>query len=364
MVGAVSSSRGATAAAGCVAGTGTTVFKATGAEQCYTVPSGVTSVHVVAIGARPFLGRTTDPRSGFAATVTSYVAVSPGQTLYVEVDVDHECFGEGGPGNEGGDGGGASDVRTCSLPSCRLTGRPSFSSDRAPSVSIAQPDAGSDYRQESRVSANYACRDPDGSFDLLACTGTVADGARIDTTTPGTHTLRVSARDKGGQRSSETVTYVVDEIAVPPRPRGFRPLPLPPIPQDAVPAPSNEPLAAGAPSGPLAAVPPPSTLGSPLEPRARGVPVPPQPAPGPDRPPPTSRPLAAVAGLQAGPGPARPGLRDHGGGVHAAELRGRRWLRARGDGGSARRRPDARDGRSRRRRACRIEAAQALRRRV
>ncbi|HEX8159564.1 MAG TPA: hypothetical protein VF526_19435 [Solirubrobacteraceae bacterium] len=117
-------SPGATAA--CVVGTSETpaTFRAIEAEQCYRVPPDVTTVHVVAVGARPLLRDTPDPRSGLAATVTGDVPVSPGQVLYVEVDIDREQLGGEGRRRDGSRGGGASDVRTCSVPSCRVTGRP------------------------------------------------------------------------------------------------------------------------------------------------------------------------------------------------------------------------------------------------
>jgi hypothetical protein len=98
------------------------VFKAIGAEQCYRVPPGVTSVHVVAVGARPLSGGEPDSRSGFAATVTADVPVSPGQILYVEVDIDRERLKTERERNNRYRGGGASDVRTCQVP-CELTGR-------------------------------------------------------------------------------------------------------------------------------------------------------------------------------------------------------------------------------------------------
>ncbi|MDQ3849575.1 MAG: hypothetical protein M3296_03030, partial [Actinomycetota bacterium] len=131
VAGVTAMSRGATAgaatpgaAAECVAGTSvTSVFASTGREQCYRVPSDVTSVHVVATGGRPSSGGDGDPQGGFGARVAADVPVSPGQTLYVEVDIDREQFSAGNPYNPRTDGGGASDVRTCSMP-CELTGRP------------------------------------------------------------------------------------------------------------------------------------------------------------------------------------------------------------------------------------------------
>ena len=108
--------------------TGTATFAFTGAEQCYVVPSGVTSVQINATGApgdNPGFG------GGFGAVVQALVPVASGQTLYVEVggagSATNGVVSTGAPGgfNGGGaggngtsgfaggpSGGGASDVRS------------------------------------------------------------------------------------------------------------------------------------------------------------------------------------------------------------------------------------------------------------
>src|SRR4051812_31928763 len=57
-------------------------FTATGAEQMYVVPAGVTAVYVEAIGGR---GDSDSGVGGNPHKVTGTVSVTPGQTLYVEV---------------------------------------------------------------------------------------------------------------------------------------------------------------------------------------------------------------------------------------------------------------------------------------
>ena len=129
-------------------------FGYTGSEQTFTVPDGVTSLHIVAIGAP---GGTGGSRAGFTAnggpggnggTVTADIPVTPGSTLYVEVGgpgADGVSWGPFNPmfesgyrplggfnggggaswGNDagsGGGGGGASDVRTC----LRAPGQPTW----------------------------------------------------------------------------------------------------------------------------------------------------------------------------------------------------------------------------------------------
>jgi hypothetical protein len=93
-------------------------FGFTGEEQTYGVPAGVTALHVVAIGAAGRSG-SAGGSGGAGAAVAGTLAVTPGQTLYVEVGGVGECNGSGlgGSGTSfgGGAGGGASDVRTLSV---------------------------------------------------------------------------------------------------------------------------------------------------------------------------------------------------------------------------------------------------------
>jgi hypothetical protein len=95
-------------------------FTYTAAEQTYVVPSGISSIRVVADGGRGGGG------GGSGAEVTADLRVDPGQTLYVMVGGNGQngaggapVFGGGAPGGAGGTGGsaggGASDVRTCSV---------------------------------------------------------------------------------------------------------------------------------------------------------------------------------------------------------------------------------------------------------
>ena len=101
------------------AGATTSLFEYTGGEQTFTVPGGVHTLGVKAIGGR---GGTADGAGGVSAEVIGNITVTPGQTLYVEVGGPGQSAVEGGAGgfngggaggspNAGG-GGGASDVRT------------------------------------------------------------------------------------------------------------------------------------------------------------------------------------------------------------------------------------------------------------
>ncbi len=96
----------------------TETFPSTGVEQTFTVPAGVTSVRVRAIGGSGDAGhpgfRTLGAPGGAGADVASRLPVTAGEMLYVEVAA--AGFNGGGVGVAGGgNGGGASDVRSVSM---------------------------------------------------------------------------------------------------------------------------------------------------------------------------------------------------------------------------------------------------------
>ena len=103
-------------------------FSYTGAEQTFTVPAGVFSVQVLAVGGSGGSGQDwydthLSVAGGAAAQVSGDLSVRPGETLYVEVGGNGQNRASGGSGfpsggyngggnGGGGGGGGASDVRT------------------------------------------------------------------------------------------------------------------------------------------------------------------------------------------------------------------------------------------------------------
>ncbi|MDT7713990.1 MAG: hypothetical protein QOG46_2953, partial [Pseudonocardiales bacterium] len=110
---------------GCqTAATGSSVsFAEIGLEQCFTVPSGMTALRMRAIGAPGSAG-------GNGALASGAVSVSAGQTIFVEVGGkgSRTAGGFNGGGNggwgelsSGRGGGGASDVRTCSITATSCT---------------------------------------------------------------------------------------------------------------------------------------------------------------------------------------------------------------------------------------------------
>ena len=64
---------------------------------------------------------------------------------------------------------------------------------------------------------DYDCADTGGA-GVLSCVGEQADGAALDTSSPGTHLFTVVATDKAGNDASVTHSYEVEAAgdAVPP----------------------------------------------------------------------------------------------------------------------------------------------------
>jgi hypothetical protein len=91
----------------------------------------------------------------------------------------------------------------------------------APSATVTTPADGAVYAAGAEVIADYACADsaPPGS-GVQSCTGTVAGGTPLDTTTPGHFAFTVSARDVAGHETTRTATYTIAA-----RPADFPPPP-------------------------------------------------------------------------------------------------------------------------------------------
>jgi Tol biopolymer transport system component len=78
---------------------------------------------------------------------------------------------------------------------------------RAPQITIADPLDGSDLALGAALNASFSCSD--GGSGVAGCTGTVANGAALDTTTPGYHSFTVTAADAVGNHATVTVGYGV-----------------------------------------------------------------------------------------------------------------------------------------------------------
>ncbi|HEX6022687.1 MAG TPA: hypothetical protein VFZ00_11875 [Solirubrobacter sp.] len=85
----------------------------------------------------------------------------------------------------------------------------SFEQDlEGPSIEIAQPLDGGQFKQGQQQIADFSCSDNDSGVE--SCVGTVADGEAIDTSKIGVHTFEVTAMDKAGTETTKSVTYVVN----------------------------------------------------------------------------------------------------------------------------------------------------------
>ena len=78
---------------------------------------------------------------------------------------------------------------------------------RAPQITIAAPLDGSALAPGATLNASFTCSD--GGSGVTDCTGTVANGAALDTTTPGTYSFTVTAADAVGNHATVTVSYGV-----------------------------------------------------------------------------------------------------------------------------------------------------------
>ncbi|PTL59657.1 InlB B-repeat-containing protein [Paraconexibacter algicola] len=76
-------------------------------------------------------------------------------------------------------------------------------------MTITRPADGATYAQGADIKASFSCADETGGTGIESCTGTVADGASIDTATRGTKTFTVTAVDEAGNSTERTVTYTV-----------------------------------------------------------------------------------------------------------------------------------------------------------
>ena len=82
--------------------------------------------------------------------------------------------------------------------------------EQAPTIDLRTPEEGAQYDLGADVRADYSCADEGGS-GLASCTGDVADGAPLDTSTPGAHAFTVLARDGAGNETTVTHGYTVTE---------------------------------------------------------------------------------------------------------------------------------------------------------
>jgi Bacterial Ig-like domain (group 3) len=78
----------------------------------------------------------------------------------------------------------------------------------APTVTISSPARGAKLAAGSTKRAGYGCADAGGA-GIASCVGSVSNGAKVDTSRPGRHTLTVTATSKDGTKATVTRTYTV-----------------------------------------------------------------------------------------------------------------------------------------------------------
>jgi hypothetical protein len=78
-----------------------------------------------------------------------------------------------------------------------------------PSIVITTPPTGAVYTQGDTVTADYSCADQPGGSGLLSCSGDLAAGTQIDTSTVGSRTFTVTATDKANNATTKSSSYRV-----------------------------------------------------------------------------------------------------------------------------------------------------------
>jgi hypothetical protein len=123
-------------------------------------------------------------------------------------------YGGGGGGGGctfggGGGGGGSSFVPGGGL--IVVTTEPpqvEIAYNKPPTIAIVSPSGSGTITQGQALTASYSCSSEEG-IPIKKCSGSTANGAALDTSTPGTHTLKIEAEDAAQGTASKTATYTV-----------------------------------------------------------------------------------------------------------------------------------------------------------
>jgi Tol biopolymer transport system component len=78
-----------------------------------------------------------------------------------------------------------------------------------PSIVITTPADGAVYVQDDALAVSYSCADQPAGSGLLSCTGDLAAGAQIDTSTVGRRTFTVNATDNANNAATTSSSYRV-----------------------------------------------------------------------------------------------------------------------------------------------------------
>jgi hypothetical protein len=124
-----------------------------------------------------------------AATSATFKRTSPGVWCF---RAEYSGDGNYNPGSDG------------SVGECFTVRQPG-----APSASISLPSPSAIYSVGQGVQANYSCAEVSGGPGLSSCTGTVPDGAPIDTSMRGQQTFSVTAASRDGLSTTVFSSYTV-----------------------------------------------------------------------------------------------------------------------------------------------------------
>ena len=209
------------------------VDTSTGKASCqatYGAP-GTHTISAVYSGDAAFVTSTSPPHTQRVAGPPSALIRSPTDNQTFELDqqvaTSFSCSeGTGGPGlasctdsNGAAAPAGALDTSTPGTFTYTVTARSSdgetgtasitYAVAAPPSVQIEVPVDGAKYARGHTVRAGYSCQEGANGPGIQSCSGPVANGAPVDTSTSGSHSFTVTARSKDGQSVSKTVSYTV-----------------------------------------------------------------------------------------------------------------------------------------------------------
>ena len=91
-------------------------------------------------------------------------------------------------------------------------GRPSWQAvpeTTPPTITLSSPADGASFAHDSDMAAGYSCADEPGGSGLSTCSGSVASGASLATSTLGAHSFTVNATDHAGNHATVTHDYTV-----------------------------------------------------------------------------------------------------------------------------------------------------------
>jgi hypothetical protein len=189
----------------------TTSFTTSGEHQ-FTVPPGVTSIHVVAVGGKGGdTGTLHVELGGFGGTATADLAVSPGQVLYAEVGGNGtngtDNVGVTGTGAGGANGGGAGGGGSVGPFGTTFT----FTLDRTSTVAFAFT-----RHTAGRKVKSKCVKQTRKNHRHKKCVLTTPAGTLTTTGKAGSNTLKFTGRIAGGRKlkpGSYTVVIVATDSA-------------------------------------------------------------------------------------------------------------------------------------------------------